>query len=231
MSRSREQALHLTGIDGDFAAAHVREILAASFDSLLVIAVNGERFFEAIQTQFPQADITLRPAQPGSLPPLPDAKFDAVICFDLLSTLPKSKRASAWSALDQRAGKQSLFAEPLGTDLQQMIFRSLLEFIRERELPADPVMINVLREGLPVPEETLSWPPDHSGIELCFAGDVNYFRTAAERSIAAAGKSKLFGLLLQKAGLDNPEGGATDLEPETVPMRRHRRLYLHRTKG
>jgi hypothetical protein len=230
MSR-RPSARALTGIDGEFAARHARLILDGEFTSLLACAVDGDRFFDALLREFPSSMLTVRQIAPGELPPPTNDTFDAVVTLDLLSALPRSQRGAGWMQLDSMAKSQSLICEPLGTSLQLTFLRSLRDLMAARELVPDDALQRMLAAGLPTPEEALAWAQNDSGMDIFFAGNTNCFQSAAERSIAAAGKNRLLGLLIKRAGLDNPGGGATDLEPETVPMRRHRRLYLHRTKG
>ncbi|MBL0060907.1 MAG: hypothetical protein IPP40_05305 [bacterium] len=118
-----------------------------------------------------------------------------------------------------------IVACPLGTDLQKTIYRSLEKFAVELQLSI-PELTEAVKHGLPTPPDAASWAHGFSDLDLFYAGDVAFFQEQATRFLEQSKLSPLRRSWHKLTSAHAPSASEMDLPPETVPMRRHRRLYL-----
>jgi hypothetical protein len=227
----KKSAVRLASLDAEDVAVHLAAILTSQRpapQTALLIAEDSRPMRRILQRLFPDTrwQCVEVPAH-GSLNfgTIPDSGFDAVVLLDVIATVPVDERLSLVRECVRIARRDALVAAPLGTDLQKSIEESLAKYHRELLGKDHPWIAVHLKHGLPVPEEALSWTEPSWVSDLFFAGDVTVYREAAERAIRAAASGPMTRLLAHFNKYLLFETGR--LELESVPMRRHRRLYLH----
>lgn len=157
---------------------------------------------------------------------------DVIISWDVVHQLPKEERHAYVAKLAALARRELLIVCPLGTDLQTLIYRSLVKLANEQRLEPPLEVTQAALYGLPTPQDAANWAHGFPDLDLFYAGDVAYFQEQATQFIARASLNpvrKLWHSLFTPAGSES--AFEAPLPPETVPMRRHRRLYLLIRKG
>lgn len=158
--------------------------------------------------------------------PFADGEFDAVVALDSLARIGPADRKILAREFVRCARRLVVIAVPLGTDLQRMTEESLLKFIRDTPRSDHPVLAAHLKHGLPTPDEAFSWVGPDEEMDIYYGGDVESYRRTAEHFIRVDHAGFPSRWILQLTNHLVPESGRVTLELESVPMRRHRRLYL-----
>lgn len=167
----------------------------------------------------------LRVILPGT-PIAPDeSPADVVVSFDAIHLLPQNERTEYVKRIASRASREVIIACPLGTELQKTICRSLEKLAREQKILLNE-LTDALAFGLPTPTDAASWAHGCPDIDLFYAGDVAFFQEQTTRFLWQSKLSPLRRRLQRLTSANAPSAVEADLPPETVPMRRHRRLYL-----
>ena len=167
----------------------------------------------------------MQPLLPGTTITCGEILADVVISFDAVHHLPISERKTYVKKLADLAKREVIVACPLGTDLQKTIYRSLEKFAVELQLSITELTEGV-KHGLPTPPDAASWAHGYSDLDLFYAGDVAFFQEQATRYLEQSKLSPLRRSWHKIMSAHAPSASEMDLPPETVPMRRHRRLYL-----
>lgn len=177
---------------------------------------------EIISSEAPDAAVKL---------PYPDRSFDLIIALDVIAGLPPDMRSLFFRDLVRVASRTAICAAPLGTDLHLLIIRSLINFYRERFHTVHSELAKHVEYGLPTPQEAFSWIRHGEDADIFYAGDIIAYQHAAERIIRQAEQGWLRALLWWLKTHNSISRDPSLNEPETVPIRRHRRffLYLRRT--
>ncbi len=189
--------------------------------SLLRSAIPGCKFeiFEIPTTrELIQAPLSL---------PVEDQASDLVISLDIAAILPKQHRRSFYQATIRAAKRVAVNAAPLGTDLQMLVDRSLDKLYFEKLGVHHEELQAHLLHGLPTPDEAFGWVNHGDNVDIFYAGDVDWYRKRAELLI---GSGKWTRLLTNLAARHESTEPALVFELETVPMRRHRRLFMHHVR-
>ncbi|MCB9366125.1 MAG: hypothetical protein H6506_02995 [Calditrichaeota bacterium] len=202
--------------DLDSSAEYLRELLSEVEPAFISVAITGSH----------ARDLARR--LDGSFQSVVATEQDAdvVVSWDEIHLLPATQRREFVAECAKRAKRELLIACPLGTELQAMIYASLAKHCRELDLPVPAELGSALTHGLPDPVDAASWAHGFSDFDLFYAGDVTYFQHQATRFLVDAASSPLRKLLLKLPSANAPSQAEEPLPPETVPMRRHRRLFL-----
>lgn len=151
---------------------------------------------------------------------------DVIVSWDEIHLLKASERSAHVSRLADLVRRELIIACPLGTDLQLTIYRSLAKLAQDlrEEVPSEIAL--ALQYGLPDPVNAASWAHGFLDIDLFYAGDVLYYHEQATRHLYMAQMSTLRKVMLKFSVPHAHSVSEEPLPPETVPMRRHRRLFL-----
>ena len=220
--------------DGAAAAEIVAALIADAdppFQTALVVGHDIEAFARNLGKHRPQLALTTHEVRPEELIrnsklPFSDRQFDLVVDLDLLALLPGDQRPLLFREFLRIAGRESLVAEPLGTDLQLLIDRSLIKLFRELYNSVHTELASHVDYGLPNPQAVFSWLRHGEDADIFYAGDVLAYRQWAEQSVRRASQGWLRSLA---ARMSDRTFDLTDPSlqiPETVPRRRHRRLFF-----
>jgi len=189
------------------------------FASIAVHGPHAQELARQLRTHMPRVSIL-----PGEM------TADVVISFDALHLLPPADRTNEVARLAQLARRELVIACPLGTELQITIYRSLAKQARESNLEAPADIAQAIQYGLPSPTDAAGWAHGFKSLDLFYAGDVAFFQDSATRFLAEAALPqwrKMLNPFLHRSTFATEE----PLPPETVPMRRHRRLFMILEKG
>lgn len=203
--------------DLDSSAAYLGDLLRDAdppFADLAIFGLHANELTERLQGEFPGITNAELPA-------------DVLISWDVVQALPGPERRLYVKRLAALAKRELLVACPLGTDLQTAIYRSLAKLCAETRQPVPEEIAFAVKHGLPTPQEAASWAHGFPDLDLFYAGDVAFFQSRATEllSRSALGPLKRLHHHLLKSSRPHLEPEAA-LPPETVPMRRHRRLFL-----
>lgn len=155
-----------------------------------------------------------------------EANADVAISYDLIHLLPPLKRTEHVKRLAELANREILIACPLGTDLQISIYRSLAKLVREQNLEPIDELNKVLEYGLPTPQDAANWAHGFTDLDFFYAGDVAFFQEQSTQFLWLSALSPWRRMLRKLNSAHAPSVSEEPLPPETVPMRRHRRLFL-----
>lgn len=167
----------------------------------------------------------LKPQLPNASITIGEAQADVMISFDVVHRIPAPERNAYVKKLAELANRELIIACPLGTDLQKSIYASLDRFAAELQLNIAELSETV-KHGLPTPTEAASWAHGYSDLDLFYAGDVAFFQEKATRFLEQSKLSPLRRSWHKITSAHATSASEMALPPETVPMRRHRRLYL-----
>ncbi|HEY3295918.1 MAG TPA: hypothetical protein VGL38_10805 [bacterium] len=230
----KSRSLPLSSLDADDAAGHLANLLGSLApvpQTVLLIADNYHPLLRKLKRRLPNVawrtlSEPVAPAEPFRLP-LADRETDAVVVVDVIASLPRERRPGLVREALRIARRDALIAAPLGTDLQRLIEESLTRFHRQLLGTDHPWLAAHLAFGLPTPDEAFSWVRHGEDADMFYAGDVIAYQRMAEHVIRSAPSGHIATLLAQVSKHLLFITGRTELDLETVPMRRHRRLYLH----
>ena len=228
----------LSSLDAADAAGHLAEILREADPPLktaLLMAPQMRPVLRYLKRRLPEVQWrTMRlpsPYEAQAHLSLADGEVDAVVSLDNLSLQPRDSRPLWFREMVRVARCEVLVAEPLGTDLQRVIEDSLARYYRGIMGTDHPELAAHLAFGLPDPEEVFHWIEHGEDADIFYAGDVIAYQEMAEHVIRSAFSGKIAALLSHITKHMLFDIKRTGLELETVPMRRHRRLYLHLTRA
>jgi hypothetical protein len=223
----------LLACDTESVARELIEICGESATppaSGLLLAVDSRGWKSRLRTRLPHIRFTVIEfdrafAETRPLVSLPcgDREFDIVIALDVAAMLPRPQRRSFHTELERVSRQLAVNAMPLGTDLQAMIIRGLLSLHQRRFGVAHRELSTVLANGLPTPDEAMQWVVPQANVELMYAGDVTEFQRIAERLMVS---NPVTGWLTTIAARADARSTRSNFGLETVPMRRHRRMFL-----
>ncbi len=214
--------MHLPFFDLASSATYLAELLNEAqppFASVAIVGDNAAQLADKLREKFAVVAAAEQPA-------------DVVISWDVVHQLPKDERRAYVMRLAALAKRELLIVCPLGTDLQTLIYRSLAKLANEQQLEPPREVIQAVQHGLPTPQDAANWAHGFPDLDLFYAGDVAFFQEQATHFIARTSLNpfrKLWHSL--SAPVDSESAVEAPLPPETVPMRRHRRLYLLIRKG
>ena len=227
--------LELISCDAASAAISVAALLADADPqprTAVVIGPNIRSFVRSLTANLPRLAVTVLEVDAVTLSnqaepfPFADQQFDLVVSLDLLSLLPRERRLMIFRALTNTARHLTLAAEPLGTDLQQLIDRSLINFYRELFRTDHAGLAALVDYGLPNPQEAFGWIRHGDQAEIFYAGDVLAYQHTAERLIRRAYRLWLRSFPSRLTYLAFIYAEPSLDEPDTFPRRRHRRFFL-----
>ncbi|MBK6766253.1 MAG: hypothetical protein IPG71_08025 [bacterium] len=203
--------------DLESSAVYLADLLSDAEPAFSSICIEGER----------AASLAGKLATRFRVDTVSGQSADVIVSWDVVHTLPSTDRAHYVTALAQAANRELIIACPLGTDLQTAIYRSLAKLCAETKWPVPAEIALAAKHGLPTPQEAASWAHGFADLDLFYAGDVAFFQARTTEHILRANLSPLR-KLSAKLGLRSgpPVEPEAPLFPETVPMRRHRRLFL-----
>lgn len=210
--------MFLPFFDRDSSARYLADLIADADPPMQSLSLIGPR----------AADLAprVKSLRPDLSVNVGDTAADVVVSFDAIHLLPASTRTKAVQGIAALAGREIIIACPLGTDLQLTIMRSLVKLAREHGVPVPDDLNLPLQHGLPTPPDAAGWAHGVSDLDLFYAGDVAFFQDCATRHLAGAALPAWRRTLLKFAAPDVTSVAEQPLSPETVPMRRHRRLFL-----
>jgi hypothetical protein len=222
--------LKLVSCDAADAAFTIAALIADAdppFRSVLVVGADIKTFVKALAIHVPRLALIGHLLTPGDVViPYADRQFDLVIDLDFLALLPVAQRSVFYRELVRVADRECVAAEPLGTDLQVLIDRSLINLYGELFRAVHTELTMIVDYGLPNPHQASSWLRHGEDADMFYAGDVVAYQQTAELLIRRAHQrwwSSLFGRVSPHAhSLSEP----ALRQPDTVPRRRHRRLFL-----
>lgn len=203
--------------DLDSSASYLTDLLRDADPPFASIALTGEHaavITERLRPEFAIVDDA-------------EAKADVVVSWDVIHTLPIADRTAYVKRLATLAKRELIVACPLGTELQTAVYRSLANLCTETRQPMPEEVARAVKHGLPTPQDAANWAHGFPDLDLFYAGDVAFFQTRATDYLSRISLGPLRRLqhrLLKSPG-PNFEPEAV-LPPETVPMRRHRRMFL-----
>ena len=209
--------MQLPFFDSSSSARYLADLLQEAdppFTSIALIGQNANILSELLQPLLQGTTITCG-----------EISADVLISFDTVHHLPTSERTAYVKQLAALAKRELIIACPLGTDLQKTIYRSLEKFAVELQLSISE-LTEAVKHGLPTPSEAASWAHGYSDLDLFYAGDVAFVQEQATRFLEQSKLSPLRRRWHKITSAHAPSASEMELPPETVPMRRHRRLYL-----
>lgn len=207
--------MNLPFFDVASSARYLSDLLADAdppFVSVSATGTNSAALAEELSRLNPLLSLASNPAE-------------VAISCDAVHLLPHHGRASYVKEVVASAKREAIIVCPLGTELQRTIYRSLQSLAAEKNIVV-PEISDALRHGLPTPTDAASWAHGYADIDLFYAGDVAFFQEQSTRFLSQFGQPFLLKSLRKLIGQSAPAAIEADLPPETVPMRRHRRLYL-----
>lgn len=214
--------MNLPFFDCASSARYLTDLLVDETRLFASVAVHGphaEELARQLRTHMPRVSLL-----PGEL------TADVVLSLDAIHLLPPADRANEVTRLAQFARRELIVACPLGTDLQTTIYRSLAKQARESSLLVPTEIAQALLYGLPTPTDAANWAHGFNNLDLFYAGDVAYFQDRATRFLVEA-TLPAWRRLLSPLAIRSNFAAEEPLPPETVPMRRHRRLFMILEKG
>lgn len=151
---------------------------------------------------------------------------EAIVTVDCHELFAAPARRNFHQQLARHA-RTVIHSAPLGTDLQKLFYYSLAKHYRETSGHEFEPLAASLRFGLPTPDEIFTWIESDQAADLYYSGDVDDFRVQAERLLNSSRWHRFLRRLTESA-LSRPPRVQPELHLlETVPMRRHRRFYVH----
>ena len=201
------------------------------FHTALVVGTDTKAFTKALARLQPALKLeqkTVSPEHPESAVRLsyPERHFDLVIALDVIAALPPDVRPLFFRELVRLAGRSVICAAPLDTKLHLLLDRSLINFYRERFRTVHSELVKRVDYGLPTPQEAFSWIRHGEDADIFYAGDLAAYQQAAEMLIRRTELGWLRFILWRLTTHFSTFPDPSLNEPETVPMRRHRRFYL-----
>lgn len=215
--------------DAAYTAAALLTGATPRFETALLVGTDTRAFAKSLAAYLPHLQWSVyapNPAAVGLKLPFADQHADLVIGLDILALLPKAQRPLFFRELARVAHRELLAVEPLGTDLQLLIDRSLSHLYHNLFRDVHPDLARLVDYGLPNPQDAFSWLRHGEDADLFYAGDVAAYQAAAEHIIRRAHVGWLRSILLSLAKPALLESDASLREPETVPRRRHRRMFV-----
>ena len=215
--------------DAAYTAAALVSGATPPFESALIVGTDPRAFAKALTAYLPHLTLSVHAPDPAASEltlPFADQHADLVIGLDILALLPKAQRPLFFRELARVARRELLAAEPLGTDLQLLIDRSLSTLYHDRFRNVHPDLARLVNYGLPNPQDAFSWLHHGEDADLFYAGDVAAYQATAEHIIRRAQWGWLRSIPLRLMNPAPLESDASLREPETVPRRRHRRMFL-----
>ncbi|MCB1059216.1 MAG: hypothetical protein KDB65_03200 [Calditrichaeota bacterium] len=200
------------------SAQYVADLLREAepkFASLSITGSYADKLASQVQQHLPDLEIKQGEQQ-----------ADVVFSFDIVHTLPAAERAQYVKRIAALAKREAVIAAPLGTELQTTIYRSLEKLALELKLSSPEELALALRHGIPTPQDAASWAHGFTDLDLFYAGDVAYFQEMATQFLYKSAQSPLRRALMTLTSTHATSPAEMPLPPETVPMRRHRRLFL-----
>ncbi len=226
--------VRLSSLDATDAASHLTQILEAVQpppQNALLIAEDVRPLVRRLKRRLPRVSWQTLEFNPqtgaSSTLPMADREWDAVVAADVMASLPRDKRPQLFRELVRMARRDVLVTAPFGTDLQRLVEKSLADFHRKLLNADHPWLAAHLTFGLPTPDEVFTWVRHGEDADIFYAGEVIAYQRMAEHAIRSASAGTIATLFMQFTKHLGYETGREKLELETVPMRRHRRLYLH----
>ncbi len=210
--------MHLPFFDQISCAQHIADLLGGAdppFQSVSLIGEKAGRLAKNLAAHLPAMQMVVA-EQPA----------DVALSFDSIHVLPVNQRAAHVEKIAALAKREAIIACPLGTDLQITIYRSLEKLAHEQNQSPPTELTEAVAHGLPTPQDAASWAHGYNDLDLFYAGDVAYFQDQATRFLFKQAQSPLRRALLRLTSAHAPSVTELPLPPETVPMRRHRRLFL-----
>ncbi len=215
--------------DAAYTAAALLTGATPPFETALIVGPDTRAFAKSLAAYLPHLELSVHAPDPAASDlklPFADQHADLVIGLDILALLPKAQRPLFFRELAHVARRELLAAEPLGTDLQLLIDRSLSTLCYDLFREIHPDLAKLVDYGLPNPQDAFSWLQHGEDADLFYAGDVTVYQAAAEHLIRRAQLGWLRSIPLRLAKPAPLESDASLREPETVPRRRHRRMFL-----
>lgn len=210
--------MNLLFFDLPSSAKYIADLLTEAepkFASLAIVGPTSEQLAHQVKQHLPELEIKTGEQQ-----------ADVVLSYDIVHTLPPNDREAHVKKITALAKREAIIACPLGTELQITIYRSLEKLVLELKLSSPEELALALRHGLPTPQDAASWAHGFTDLDLFYAGDVAYFQEMATQFLYKSAQSPLRRALLSLTTAHATSATEMPLPPETVPMRRHRRLYL-----
>jgi hypothetical protein len=219
---------NLAGCDAGEAAASLAALLNGVSPNLqsglLITGAEARPLRQILGKRIPAVDWLIQP--PGAERNFPERHFDVAVTLDSPAALDPRQRKPLVRDLVRVCRHAALIAVPLGTDLQRAILQSLQKFYRECSGSDAPDLAEQLKHGLPNPAEAFSWVDAGESLDIFYGGDVVAFQQRAEHLIRLNHAGFPASYFLRLTEHLRPETLRVTLDLETVPMRRHRRLFL-----
>lgn len=218
----RPESVTLPFFDLASSTTYLTELLSEAQPPFASVAIVGE-YAAQLANQLREKFANVSAAEQSA---------DVMISWDVVHQLPKDARRAYVARLANLAKRELLIVCPLGTELQTLVYRSLSKLAHEQKLEVPAEIKNAVLHGLPTPQDAANWAHGFPDLDLLYAGDVAFFQEQATQFIARASLNPVRKLWHSLAAPVVPASGLeAPLPPETVPMRRHRRLYLLIRKG